>query len=119
VTIDSVDKFVKTKVPRERRATVAAIRARMGEIAPRAAETFSYMMPVWKVGGIVAYLTASKRDVTLGFVGGDRFEDRYGLLKGGGKSTRHLKFKAPEDVKTTVLSYYVKQALKHDRERAN
>jgi hypothetical protein len=116
VKIDSVDAFVKAKVQPEHREVVGAIRAVMRGRALKVTEEFSYRMPVWKAGGIVAYLSAGKKAVTLGFVRGNRFEDKYALLKGRGKSSRHLKFRSADDVKKSVLVYYVRQALKLNKE---
>jgi hypothetical protein len=41
-------------------------------------------------------------------------EDKYNLLKGVGKSSKHIKFKNVDQVKREVLAYYVKQALELD-----
>ena len=112
--IDSVDNFVAAKVPAENREIVAAIRAFMRERAPQAVETYSYKMPVWKVKSIVAFVGSVSPDVTLGFPHGTLFEDKYKLLQGRGRVSRHLRFKTIDDVKRTALAYYLKQSLKLD-----
>ena len=114
--IESVDAFVKAKVEPRHRDVVAAIRAVMADPALKVREGFSYAMPVWQGERTVAYLTAGKKDVTLGFIRGDRFEDKYALLKGKGKSTRHLKFTDAGEVKKPVIAYYLRQALKLNKE---
>ena len=68
--IDSVDAFVKAKVEPRHRDVVAAIRAVIADPALKVKEAFSYAMAVWRGERTVAYLTAGKKDVTLGFIRG-------------------------------------------------
>ena len=115
MTIDSVDAFVKAKVPARHQAIVATIRSIMRECAPDAAEAYSYKMPVWKANGIVAFMGSVEPDITLGFPRGTQFADRYKVLQGRGRVSRHIRFKTIDDVKKTVLSYYIRQSLKLDK----
>jgi len=114
--IDTVDDFVRQKVALEFAPVVALLRQVMGEVAPGAVETISYGMPVWKGNRIFAFISPTKKDVTLGFSRGTRFEDRYGLLGGRGRVSRHLKFRTVEAIKKTVLRYYIRQALQLDEQ---
>jgi len=41
-------------------------------------------------------------------------EDRYGMLRGAGKSSKHIKIKSPADFNATAVRYYVKQAIALD-----
>ena len=50
----------------------------------------------------------------LSFTHGLEFEDKYKLLKGVGKVSKHLKFKKAEDVDIEILGYYVRKALEID-----
>ena len=109
-----VDGFIKQKVLPDHQALLRRLRRLMHEVAPGAKGTFSYGMPVWKASGIVAWMIPTRKDITLGFTRGRQFEDRYGLLRGVGKSARHIKLKKIQDVQKKVLAYYVKQALKLD-----
>ena len=86
----------------------------MREMAPNAQELISYGIPAYKGNRIFAVISPTKKDITLAFSRGVQFEDRYGLLWGVGKSSKHLKFKSIDEVKKEVLEYYVNQALDLD-----
>ncbi len=113
----TVDAFVKQKVPAELKPIVDRVRGLMREWAPKADEKISYGMLVWSGNLIFAWIIPTKKDLTFGFMQGAYFEDKYGLLKGVGKHARHVKLKKLEDVKKTTLRYYVRQALKIDKAR--
>ena len=90
------------------------IRNLMRERAPNAREMISYGIPVWKGKRIFAFISSTKNDITFGFARGIEFENKYGLLKGKGKSTRHVKMKTLGDFNRDALQYYVEQALEFD-----
>lgn len=114
----TVDAYVKGEVKPEHRPIVASIRAAIREAAPKAAEMISYGIPLWRGNSHIAFIGSVKNDIKLGFVRGLKFEDKYKLLKGRGKVTRHLVFKTPGDVKKTMLRYYIRQAVKLDTKPA-
>ena len=113
----TVDSFVKQKVPPELKPIVEAVRGLMREWAPKADEKISYGMLVWSGNLIFAWIIPTTKHITFGFMQGAYFEDKYGLLKGTGKHARHVKLKQLEDVNKTTLRYYVRQALAHDKKR--
>jgi len=110
----TVDEFVKTKVLPDYRDIVAQIRQLMHELAPDAKEEISYGIPTYKVNRIIAVISPTKKDITFSFSHGTEFQDKYKLLKGMGKWSKHLKFKTVEDVNEEVVGYYVRQALDYD-----
>ena len=110
----TVDEFVRKKVLPEHQPIVKMVRQLMREMAPGATEAVSYNMPVWKGKRILAWIIPTKKDITFGFTRGSRFKDKYGLLRGVGKSARHIKLKSTKDVDRKVLGYYIKQALALD-----
>ncbi len=110
----NVDEFVKSKVLPEYRGIVELIRQYVHEMAPDAQEMISYGIPAYKVNKIIAVISPTKKDITFSFAHGSEFEDKYGLLKGVGKVSKHLKFKNVGEVKKEVLGYYIKQALELD-----
>jgi hypothetical protein len=110
----TVGEYVKRKVPPEYRAVMASLRRLIRETAPKAEELISYGMPCYKQTAIFAYLNASKTGITLSFVHGVQIDDKYGLLKGSAKWARYVRLGHPEDIDTTALKYYIKQALKLD-----
>jgi len=65
----------------------------MREEAPNAKEEISYGIPAWKLQRIIAVISPTKRDITFSFSRGAQFEDKYGLLRGVGKSSKHVKIK--------------------------
>ena len=114
VKYSTVDEFVAGKVLPEFREIVELIRAYMRELAPGVQELISYGIPAYKGKRILAVISPTKKDITFAFSRGSQFEDKYDLLKGVGKSSKHIKFKKAGDVKKEVLAYYIRQALELD-----
>ena len=110
----TVDEFVKSKVLPEYRDVVELIRQYMCELAPKVQGMISYGIPAYKGQRILAVISPSKKGITFSFSRGAQFEDSYNLLKGAGKSSKHLKLKNLGEVKEEVMEYYIKQALDCD-----
>jgi hypothetical protein len=110
----TVDEFVKHKVLPEHQGIVALIRQLMREAAPNTTEAIAYGIPVWKGKRILAVISPTKKDITFSFSRGADFEDKYGLLRGVGKVSKHIKFKKLQDVDEDGLRYYIQQAVKFD-----
>lgn len=110
----SVDDFVNTRVLPELRLIVELIRKLMKEYAPGAGEIISYGIPAYRVNRIIAVISPTKKDITLAFSQGAKFEDKYKLLRGVGKVSKNLKFKQLSDINREVLYYYIQQALELD-----
>jgi hypothetical protein len=108
------DEFVKREVAPERRGTVAAIRRVMRQAAPGAKEVIAYGTLGWKGKGILAVINPTINYVTVAFLRGAEFEDKYGMLQGTGRLQKLVKIKY-DDVDTTALRYYVRQAVKFDK----
>ena len=70
------------------------IRELMKECAPKAQESISYGIPAYKLRRIIAVISPTKKDITFSFSRGAQFKDKYGLLKGVGKSSKHVKIKS-------------------------
>jgi hypothetical protein len=110
----TVDDYVNSKVPRQHRETVAMLRAVVRECAPHAEELVSYGMPVFKVTKIFAWINPTPKGITFGFARGLQFEDKFDLLRGTGKGSRHIKIKSPGSVDMAALRYYIGQAVALD-----
>jgi hypothetical protein len=111
----TVDEFVKIRVLPDFQPIAEMIRQLMREMAPNAKEEMGYGIPVWKGKRILAVISPTKKDITFSFSRGAQFEDKYGLLRGVGKSSKHVKIKNLEQVNREVLKYYIEQALELDR----
>ncbi|GII01946.1 DUF1801 domain-containing protein [Planobispora takensis] len=110
----AVDEFVRVKVAPEHRPIVAILRDLMKGHAPAAEEVIMYGSPAWKGSKALAIISVSKTHLTFAFERGAEFTDRYGLLEGVGKKTRHVKLKKVEDVNREALSDYITQAAELD-----
>ncbi len=110
----TVDEFVESNVLPQYRDIVQLIRQYMRELAPEAQEVFSYSMPCYKGTQIFAYITSAKTGVTFGFARGKQFEDKYAMLRGSGKTSRHLTFKSAGEIDKETLEYYIQQAVDWD-----
>ena len=111
---EEVDTFVRTKVLPEYQPIVARLRELMREMAPDAREVIAYGIPMYKGRKYLVVINPSKSGVTFSFVYGTQFEDRYGLLRGVGKMSRHVKIKSLDKMNEDALRYYLRQALELD-----
>ena len=80
----------------------------------RFVQSISYGIPAYKGKRMLAVISPTKKDITFAFSRGADFEDKYKLLEGVGKVSKHVKIKDLEDVNKDALRYYIKQALKFD-----
>jgi hypothetical protein len=111
----TVDEFIKRKVLPEHRDIVMMLRQLMREAAPSANEIITYGILGWKGKRMLAVISPTKKDITFAFSRGAEFENKYGLLRGVGKVSKHIKIKNADDVDRTALRYYIMQALKSDK----
>lgn len=109
------NEFVRVKVSPEHRGTVEMIRRLMRKAAPGAKAVMAYGTLGWKNKGIIAVINPTKKYVTVAFLRGAEFEDKYGMLEGTGKVQKLVKIKYT-DLNATALRYYVRQAMKFDKE---
>ena len=111
----TVDEFVENKVLPEFLPVVAAIRSLIKECAPGAQEMMSYALPMYIQKSTLAWISPSKKGITVGFMRGAEFEDKYGLLGGVGKNAKNVRMKNLGEINKPALRYYIKQALKLDK----
>jgi hypothetical protein len=114
----TVDEFVQSKVLPELQPVVAMLRELMLEMAPEATEQISYGIPMYKARKIVAPINPTKKDITFGFSHGGEFEDKFNMLQGKGKVSKHVKIKNLQSVNKDALRYYIRQALEFDSKSA-
>lgn len=113
----TVDEWVAKNVPAQYRDLVADLRSLLKKNMPGAEEVVSYNMPVYRYDKPVAWINAGKSGVSVGFRDGTQIADKYKLLKGSGKGARNVSVKKAEDINTTALRDYIKQAVKLDKGR--
>ena len=63
---------------------------------------------------MLAVISPTRKDVTFAFSRGAEIKDKYGLLEGGGKVSKHLKIKDLHSVNKEALRYYIQQAMELD-----
>jgi uncharacterized protein YndB with AHSA1/START domain len=110
----TVDEFAETMVLPEFQPVVAMLRKLMHETAPGVKEGLMYGIPAYTGRRPLAVISPTKKDITFSFSRGAEFEDTYGLLKGKGKISKHVKIKNIQDIDKDALRYYIKLALKFD-----
>jgi hypothetical protein len=114
MNMTTVEEFVDQKVQPEHREIVDGLRKLMREVAPNAEEVITYGILAWRANLMLAVISPTKKDITFAFSRGAEFEDKYGLLKGVGKKSKHVKIKSVQAINQEALEYYIKQALKLD-----
>jgi hypothetical protein len=109
----TVDEFVEKRVQPEHHRIVARLRTIMRH-QPGVTELISYGIPAYKRNRVIAVISPTKKDITFSFSRGAQMDDRYDMLRGAGKSSKHLKIKKLEDLDEKALRYYIDQALALD-----
>jgi hypothetical protein len=110
----TVDEFVESNVPLELQPIVAMLRELMREMAPYATEEISYGYLCIKAGKYLPSSTRQRRILLSAFPLGGEFEDKFNLLRGKGKVSKHVKIKNLQSVNKDALRYYIRQALAYD-----
>jgi hypothetical protein len=110
----TIDEFVQAKVLPEFHPVVEMLRELMREYAPSVEEIMSYGIPAYRARRIIAVISPTKKDITFAFSRGVDMEDKYGLLRGVGKVSKHVKIKNLDQVDKDALRYYIDQALEID-----
>ena len=112
--ITTIDDFLTHKVAPQHRAIVSKLRALMKQHAPGATEGITYGILAWKMPRMIAVVNATKQHITFAFSGAAHFEDKYGLLEGVGKVSRHVKLTSVADINAAALRYYIQQAVSYE-----
>ncbi len=112
--INTIDEFLKNRVLPEHLPIVAMLRTLMKECAPKAKEQISYGILMWKQTRGLAVVSPTKKDITFAFSQGAKFEDKYKLLQGVGKVSKHVKIKNLKEAPKAAIKYYIKQAVQLD-----
>jgi hypothetical protein len=110
----TVDEFIRTRVPPEHRDIVARLRALVREHAPGVQEIIFRGIPGFRGRGMIAVINPNRKDITFAFARGADLEDRYGLLRGVGRVSKHLKITSLERFNEDAFIYYLNQAVELD-----
>ena len=100
--------------PPELRDVAEALRRLVKGAAPRASERgyTGWGNLVYDNNGMFCYIAPLKDSVNLGFQRGIDLSDPEGLLRGTGKSMRHVKVRKREDIRADALSRLVTEAYR-------
>ena len=114
----TVDEFVEARVLPQFQPIVVMLRELMRETAPNAREEIRYGIPAYTGRRILVVISPTKKDITFAFSQGAEFQDKYGLLRGVGKVSKHVKIKNLQAIDKDALRYYIKQALEWDAKQS-
>jgi hypothetical protein len=105
--------------PPSARAILDALRALVEEAAPDATASLKWGMPFYTVGGeTLCALAGFKSHVNLILPGAPgTYEDPGGLLEGEGRTGKHLKLRALEELPRGAVRGWLRTAARLARER--
>lgn len=86
-----------------------AVRKLIHESVENVSEEIKWGFPVFAQTKDFAYLRYAKKHITLGFYHIDKIKDPDNLLEGVGNTLKHIKIKSIDDIKTTVISEWLRQ----------
>ena len=113
----NVDSWIFEHDPAIRQICVA-LRDAIMSADPEIRESIKWSNPVYEKNGKLFYISANDSYAMLGFFTGARLADAYGRIEGTGKSMRHIKVRALEDIDFEQLESWVREALELDRKGA-
>ncbi len=93
------------------RKILTELRALLFSVEPNVNEQFKWSRPVYALGKDFCYLQTSKKNVTLGFFEFKKVKTNKHIIKGTGKSMRHIKLNQPEDIITFDVRKMIQEVL--------
>ena len=105
-----VERFI-ANFPEEIQEITRVLRKIILDASPELNEEFKWAMPNYSANGLVCYLQAGKKHVNLGFHKGNELQDTNHLLRGTGKTMRHIQVKKIEDVHPELFTAFIKEAV--------
>lgn len=100
------------EAPEDQRNIMENIRQLIHESIMDVEEEFKWSRPIFRKVKNFAYLSTTKKYVTLGFFNFQNLEDPDKLLEGNGKDMRHIKIKRAADINKVLFKKWFKAAAK-------
>ena len=97
------------------RQIAQAVRGLIEDTSSGLTESVKWSQPVYSGRSNVLYIGATDSYVKLGFFRGGYLIGAAHELDGEGKSMRHVKIRAPEDLDVTQLAAWIREAVELDR----
>lgn len=104
---DKVSDYINA-APSGQIVILETLRQLINDTVPDTNEALKWGMPVFSKSKSFSYLKSNKHHVTMGFYQIDRISDPRGLLEGTGKTMRHLKIKAVDDINAEIIAQWLK-----------
>jgi Uncharacterized conserved protein len=120
--MSTIEAFMEEKVLPEYRPVVQAFRDLIKRVAPEVTESMRggtekyYSVPVYRLKRDIIVISPTKKGINFAFSKGAQFTDKYGLLKGAGKTNRNVFVKSIDDFNEEALADYIRQAVAIDAE---
>ncbi|MFY9751814.1 MAG: DUF1801 domain-containing protein [Candidatus Acidiferrales bacterium] len=100
-------RYASRKDP-ERPKLIRALRALVKKTLPRSSESVNaWGIPTFESDGPICYFMSGKSHITFGFPRGTSLPDTHGLLEGTGKTFRHVKLRALDDLRRPGLRHMI------------
>jgi hypothetical protein len=98
------------KAPEEKAVIMEEIRQLIHDIVDEVTEEIKWGFPVFSKKKNFAYLSFSKKHITLGFYDGGKLKDPENLLEGAGNTLKHIKIRTIQDARKPDLKQWLQQA---------
>jgi hypothetical protein len=113
--VDVVGEYASGLSPAHRQL-LRSLEGLIGKTAPDADLSFKWRQPWWSDHGLLCTIYEAGDHVNLGFSRGAELDDPEGILEGTGKGMRHIKIFGQGDVRKTVVTRLIRQAVRLNRE---
>lgn len=108
-----MDRFL-AQVDPSQRAIARALRAIVRQVGPQLREEIKWGVPCFLGKKLVCSIAPQSDHTNLEFYFGTALRDAHHLLEGTGKSLRHVKFYAADEVRLARLRPLLKEAIAYD-----
>lgn len=111
-TYDSFDAWYKDRSLSQKRI-ITKLRKLVAKVAPSLVESSKWTNGVWLKGDLpIIYCHTSTDHIQLGFFAGAKINDPNKLLRGSGKSVRHLRIEKATDIDEKAFTTMIRKAVK-------
>jgi hypothetical protein len=115
----TIEDYIKDQ-EKDKGAIVKELVFIVNKAAPKTEKGIKWSQPVfWNENGPFCFIKAHKNHVNIGFWRGAQMKDSKGVLEGEGVKMRHVKIVEKKDIDKTVLTDFIKQGLKLNKEYGN
>ena len=117
LTESAVSDYI-AELPKEMSRIARTVRQLILAACPGISEHLKWGRPWFAKNGMICYLAANQRHVTLGFARGASLPDPDRIFEGAGKAMRHVKLRSVKDIRRRQFARWVRTVAQSNAHEA-